>query len=149
MYVRTMHARFAILFLLILAACNKRREVAVATSDECTAAMDRVVKQALDARRERLEKVPSDKVPPPPEPARAIADRAARTKTALVARCVDDRWSAAVVRCFLTANAVVDCERGLGKHQLAGYRTASSEMPLETPAGSGSAAMQPAPPHAP
>lgn len=132
-----MRAALPLLFVVaLLGACDKkRREAVVATREDCAAAMDRVVKLALEARKERLEKVPSDQPPPPPEPAKAIADRAERMKTALVGRCVDDRWSAAVVRCFTTANSIVDCERGLGKHQLEGYRAASLEMP----AGSGSA----------
>lgn len=139
-----MRTRLAIALVFVaLAACSKRREVAVASREDCTAAMDRVVKQALEARKERLEKVPSDKAPPPPEPARAIADRAATMKTALVTRCVDDRWSTAVVRCFLTANSVVDCERGLGKHQFEGYRTASRGLE-----GSGAVA-PPEPPKSP
>jgi len=118
-----------LLLLLSLAACNKGREAAVATREDCSAAMDRAVKLALEARKKQLEAVPSDKAPPPAEPARAIAERAASMKTALVARCVDDRWSAAVVRCFQNANSVVDCERGLGKRQLDGYRAASLVSP--------------------
>jgi hypothetical protein len=137
--------RTGFLFLLSLAACNKGREVAVATSEDCSAAMERTVKLALEARKKQLEAVPSDKVPPPPEPARAIAERAASMKTALVGRCVDDRWSAAVVRCFQTANSVVDCERGLGRRQLEGYRAAT--LLLDT--GSGSSAVVPEPPKSP
>ena len=133
-----------VLLLISLAACNKGREAAVATREDCIAAMDRTVKLALEARKKRLEAVPSDKAPPPPEPARAIAERAASMKTALVARCVDDRWSAAVVRCFQNANSVVDCERGLGRRQIEGYRAAA--LVLET--GSGSAVV-PEPPKSP
>lgn len=140
-----MRATVILLVLLSLSACNKKRPgVTVATSEECSAAMERVVKLSLEARKKQLEAVPSDKPPPAPEPAREIADRAARMKTALVTRCASDRWGTAVVRCFSTANNIADCERGLGKMQLEGYRAAS--LALQADSGS---AIPPEPPKSP
>jgi len=126
--------RIVVALVLVCACSKKAKEITPASSEQCTEAVGRSVDIGLTARKKQLETARAAKgIPVNPDANQAMVEHGVRMKTALVARCVEDKWGTAVAQCFNTAQNIADCEKGLSREQLASYRSAMSRAMVMPP----------------
>ncbi|MBS1118384.1 MAG: hypothetical protein H6Q90_612 [Deltaproteobacteria bacterium] len=101
--------------MVALAAAGCSHKPADEAKGACEIAVARDVDASLAKRKPAIDDSP--------EP-----DLAARLKTGLAAVCLEDRWSADVVRCFTTATDVGPCKDGLTPEQRQRYVSVSMKL---------------------
>jgi len=105
--------RFLIALVLITSACSKSDKQS--GGSECDAAVARGVDETISKRRGNNA--------PPMTPEEAQVPQ--KLKAALAKSCVDDKWSAEVIKCFKTADDIATCKNQLTPEQRGAYTRAA------------------------